>query len=759
MKWKYKIPFSFVSIILLLTAANFFSISRALRELQEERLKTSEVLFARSLAERLYRRVIEKNTSEITSVLFDEQKLREEKIEYILVFDKKENLLAHTYLGAIPENLLKLKTTFKGERKYIIQILHAGDIRVYDIAVPVMEGIRQVGNIHVGVRGSFIQNTILTASSSSLKITFLVTIISIMLALLISNSITGPITQLTAATASISRGKLDARVEIPSQDEFGQLARSFNIMIENVKKSKEAQQDAKESAEEANRAKSVFLSNMSHELRTPLNAIIGYSEMLIEECAHGGNEDFIPDLDKILTAGKHLLTLINDVLDLSKIEAGKMKFVLEDFDIDSMIQDVVATLRPLVDKNANRLETHCHDGAGTMHADLIRVRQILSNLLSNACKFTEKGTITLDALRETATGNDCIRFLVSDTGIGITKEQTNKLFQAFAQVDPAITRKYGGTGLGLAISHKFCQMMGGDISVESEYGKGTTFTVRLPAHVKEQEKEAEEKESPHSEVMPPAGGNTVLVIDDDPLVRDILKRYLVKEGFYVADTTNGEDGLKLARELKPLAITLDILMPSMDGWEIMKKLKMDPVLNDIPVIIISMIDERNMGYALGAAHYLLKPVDRHRLVDILRQYHSKDQTGTTLVVDDDPTIRKVIRRTLEKNQWKVSEAENGKTALESIFKNKPDVIILDLMMPVMDGFEFVMKLRKEEKYRTIPIVVLTAKNLTAEDLLRLNGYVEKIISKKAYSRDDLLHEIRDLILGYSTKQAAAKEKV
>jgi signal transduction histidine kinase/CheY-like chemotaxis protein/HAMP domain-containing protein len=497
---------------------------------------------------------------------------------------------------------------------------------------------------------------------------------------------------------------------------------------------------ARDAADEANRTKSSFLASMSHELRTPLNAIIGLTDMLVGNAARFGTEKALEPLRRVHRAGTHLLGLINQVLDLSKIEAGKLELNLESVSIAPLVEEVIGTARPLAEQNKNRLSVECPGDLPPIEADAMRVRQILLNLLSNACKFTKDGSIILRVVRGGHQGQDCIAFAVADSGIGMTPEQLGRLFEEFSQGDATTARQYGGTGLGLAITRRLCQMMGGDVSVTSEVGKGTTFTVRLPVAAAV----VVARDQPSETGTDVPSGDCVLVIDDDATARDLIADYLRQAGFAVITAAGGAEGLKRARDHHPIAITLDVMMPDIDGWTVLAALRGDPQLAGIPVVMATIVDERRQGMTLGAVGYLTKPIDRDKLVEIIRRYGAPSGPTQVLVVEDDATQRERVRSWLHPPQWLVTEAENGRVALDRLKDTVPDVIILDLMMPEMDGFQLVAALQQHPQWRRIPVVVVTALDLSAQDRARLNSGVETVLLKESFKPSDLIDGLRRL---------------
>jgi signal transduction histidine kinase/DNA-binding response OmpR family regulator len=599
--------------------------------------------------------------------------------------------------------------------------------------------------------------------------------LAITVAFRLGGRFTQPITELAQVSSTVQRThNYSERVESTASGEIGELIESFNAMLETVQtkaseleQARESAEGAKEQLEEANRtlearvedrtkllakavkdaeeaskAKSSFLAKMSHELRTPLNAIIGYSEILREDAVDDGDTRTADDLDKVLNAARHLLGLINDVLDISKIEAGKMELYLETFELGKVVNEVIATAAPLISKKGNTLALDCPSDIGAMHADATKLRQMLLNLLSNASKFTEKGTITLKVSR--LDKGETIELAVIDTGIGMTSEQLSRLFQAFSQADASTASKYGGTGLGLAISKQFAQMMNGDIIVTSTAGVGSNFTIRLPATVETKKPKIVNQSSTRLTRSPFANEKRpkILVIDDDKDIRTVITEILDQSGYEVFTASSGQQGLDLAAQMVPNLIILDLMMPGMDGWTVLTKLQHKPALADIPVIILSGASGLEMAMSLGAAAVLFKPVDAHQLTAEIAAQLAPLPPSYILLVEDDADSRTLITRLLDSEGWNSRSAINGNAALRILKQASPAMIILDLKMAGMNGFELLEVIGKNPIWSKIPVVIVTSMDLTADMRDYLTPRTVRILYKGRFSRDDLINVIK-----------------
>ncbi len=530
-------------------------------------------------------------------------------------------------------------------------------------------------------------------------------------------------------------------------------------------------------AESASQAKSQFLANMSHELRTPLNAIIGYSEILREEACERGHDSYVADLGKVYASGRHLLTLINDILDISKIEAGKMRLYIEYFDVYPVVQEAVTTVQPVMDNNKNQFVCECPQNIGYVRSDMIKLRQVLFNMLSNAAKFTHAGHVKLVVRKRIDGDREWLVFEVTDSGIGMDDRQMAGLFEAFVQADASTTRRYGGTGLGLAISRRFCRMLGGSISADSRVGQGSVFTVMLPTQLSDDAVHGSDADGAVAAVEIMAGADavaadatpagisgpvwqmaerrsreaTVLVIDDDAAVHDLMTRTLSKEGFSILSGFNGLDGLALAKSFRPDVVVLDVLMPGMDGWKVLEEFKRDATLSGVPVIMLSMLDDDGDALARGAALQLSKPINRETMLDEVIQRVRMPQQSRILLVDHDRDERARMRAALHSGGWQVDEAEHGKAALAHMSKHKPALILLDLMLPEMDGIEFLTELRKQAEWCAIPVVLLASQGAIGESGV---GAIKGALVKSEDGRERLLEVVSGIVSSYVPRRAS-----
>ena len=551
---------------------------------------------------------------------------------------------------------------------------------------------------------------------------------------------------IATATRNADGAITGAVVAVSDIDARKQAEAARSLMTAELNQRREEAEAARNAAEAANRAKSAFLANMSHELRTPLSAVIGYTELLEEEVADLDAPGMLTDLGKIRTNAKHLLSLINDVLDLSKVEASKMEIFAEDLDVETFVRDAAATVDTLVRTKSNTLVLALADDLGTIHSDPVKLRQCLFNLLSNACKFTENGRIVVRVGRERAPDGDWLSIAVEDTGIGMSPEQLQRLFERFTQADETTTRKFGGTGLGLALSRAFSRLLGGDITATSTEGQGTCFTLRVPVV-------APVRDTALFEEQDLTGLGTardlVLVIDDDASQRELLSRFLTKQHFSARTAGDGRGGLALARALQPRVILLDVMLPDQDGWSVLNALKAAPETADIPVVMVSFVAEPGLSAALGAADAVMKPIDWVRLKTVMERFRDAGggadggAGGDVLVVDDDADTRHRLRTALERDAWAVREAGDGAEALERVAQAPPRLILLDLTMPMMDGFDFLHRLRAVPGCADIPVLVLSARDISHAEYGRLTD-VDRVLKKGETSMRQLTNEIRAL---------------
>jgi signal transduction histidine kinase/DNA-binding response OmpR family regulator len=598
------------------------------------------------------------------------------------------------------------------------------------------------------------------------RITFIVVfvtaffiIIGFLFSYFFSNTITSPVSELVRATEKISEGDLSYEITPKTKDEIGILTRSFNSMTKQLKhhmdelkkltdgldrKVKERTKELEEAnvkLKEADKMKSEFLARMSHELRTPLNAILGFSGIMLSGVEGDINDTVKEDVKMIESSGKHLLGLINNILDLSKIEAGKMELHKEEISLKEVIDDVVSTAAALVGNKDVELRKEVGELPNIV-ADKVRIRQIFLNLISNALKFTEHGHVTIKSILK---GKKII-LSVEDTGIGIGRESIGKVFDEFTQLAGA-TGETKGTGLGMAITKKFVEMHGGRIWVESELGVGSTFWIILPI----KSIKFEEMKYPHLSAQKDANNmkaivdaaKTILVADDDKYIVSLYKKYLEAEGHTVITVSDGKEIVDKVKELIPDCVILDILMPHRTGWEIIEELKQIPETKDIPIIISSIIDEKNRGFALGAKAYLVKPVHKDELLFHLTRLTQK--RARVLIIDDTKEDVIVLKKMLQEENYDVEQAYGGQEGLRLVSEFKPDLVLLDLMMPGTDGFTILEELQKNEDTKTIPVILVTGKEINYEDIAKFRDNVKDLLKKGTFTKDELVKDVLNII--------------
>jgi CheY-like chemotaxis protein len=503
------------------------------------------------------------------------------------------------------------------------------------------------------------------------------------------------------------------------------------VGIDNARSYELAQQAINE-MRELDRLKSQFLANMSHELRTPLNSIIGFSRVIIKGIDGPITELQEQDLNAIYNSGQHLLRLINDILDLSKIDAGKMELAVEDVNVSELLQSVVPTVMGLTKDKPIKLEQNIASDIPIIRADAMRVRQVMINLLSNAAKFTEAGTITISAAVETAeSGRPEVVVKVTDTGPGIAPEDQAKLFQPFSQVDASPTRKTGGTGLGLSISRRLIELHGGRIEVISELGKGSTFFFTLPLPEVQETRPAPEPEQDRALKL-------VLAVDDDVQVIGLYERYLQPQGYQVVALTDPTQAVERAKALRPFAITLDIMMPGRDGWTVLAELKNDVETRDIPVVICTILEEEEKGFSLGAADYLVKPILEDDLLNAVKRLNADGTIHDVLVIDDEPADLRLIEKILVQGNYNPVLAEGGKQGWELLAAKHPQAVILDLFMPEMDGFTILEKLRSTPELRDVAAIVVSGADLSPAQQKQLEEFGQHLLTKGALNERELL---------------------
>lgn len=572
----------------------------------------------------------------------------------------------------------------------------------------------------------------------------------------VRTKVAAPINRLIDAARRLDRGERDVLVgRLGTGDELDELAEAFDSMsrdistawehlenevrvrTEEIERANRELLRLNETLSETVRAKSEFLSNMSHELRTPMNAVIGYAHCLLDGLDGPLNEEQRSDVERILNGADSLLKLVNDLLDLSRMEAKRLEVRPEETPLAQIVEAVVSSIRPQAAAKDLRIDVEVPSDL-PVYADPVRTRQVLLNIAANAVKFTEKGSVRISA--RAADGATVIE--IADTGIGIEREDLGRIFETFVQVDSSASRRHGGAGLGLAIAKRLVEMMNGSIEVQSQYGRGSTFTVRLPSAPPAREA------VPDSAPIVGSSVPTVVAIDDDPDALELIRRSLAPAGFAVVGARTGAEGVRLARLLSPVAITLDIMLPDRDGWDVLREIHDDPTTARIPVFVVSIVQERPRAFALGAVDYFEKPVNLKDLAEKVRLRVGSLDGRAVLAVDDDEGDLDLLRRSLRDVPCRLITVKSAEDALRRAESERPSLILLDLRMPGMDGFQLLEALRVRKETRDVPVFIFTAKDLTPEEIVRLRvSAAETIFRKGSVTSTDLVTEVRRVLAG------------
>lgn len=752
--------------------------TRESKALINEEMKGSAGSFARMMAVTATNAILSRDIASLHEYV--DKTGREHNVSYAIIEDQDGTVLASTD-GKFDGQILNDGISEKASSSAQELLQEAGN--VIDMAVPIFIDGKKVGLSRVGISTDGMSRKIASVRKNGVEMTLFAILVGSMVAVFVAMKVTRGFNSLSKVAKEMTGGNLDMRAQIDSYRELNDLSYSFNHMADAVKKREEELQQniimldyaheelesaneelqqhyeelelsqeelltsneelsqANERVMEADRLKSEFLANMSHELRTPLNSVIALSGILLARMDGDLTEEQEKQVKIIKKSGKNLLELINDILDLSKIESGKMEISLEEFYIEDVVNDDRAMVTPMASEKEINISFTKDEDIHLIRSDRNKIKQILLNLLSNAVKFTPKGgSITIDA-----TGKDGrVELRVMDTGIGIAKENLDKIFDEFRQVDGSSTREYGGTGLGLAITKRLVKLLGGEIRVESEIHKGSTFIINIPVTLNGVEAltVAASRIDPDKKI--------ILAVDDDPSVIYVLKKYLEGEGYQVVPAHNGAVAVRLAKEVKPFAITLDIMIPGKDGWEVINELKGDPATEHIPIVVISILDNKSLGFSLGATEYLTKPVERETVLNALGRLMSPrcvgmDCTPNVLLVDDDPIHIMAMKAVLADSGYKVTVAPGGKEGIEILKEATPCAIILDIMMPEVDGFMVLEELKKRKETRDIPVIILTAKDITDDDKKRLNGSIQDIIGKGNFAHEEVLRDLKNIM--------------